>query len=693
MRKKGLSKKQVLVFNILVMMFFMPIGRVIAIHAESEELLEEQSSEHMVLEEDIFHFNGLLQENRADKSSQFEEIEDDWLYDGTEMSTEFIETPELIIEQRDVEQFVNETEGFKPSEEKTIIESGQLGTIPWSLDNTGTMTLGPGIFDEANDIGGRYATTDYFNHFAHRDLIHRIVITGKIELHGHMQGRHNHRESDDASKQGLFSNMLNVQTIEGVHYLDTTNVTNMATMFLNLHSLTDLDLSSFDTTNVKDMSHFFAGMRSITNLDLSSFNTTNVTNMGSMFSFMPNLTNLDVSNFNTENVISMESMFSSSSKLKELDLAHFDTRNVTTMTGMFMHTNELTNLDISNFDTSNVTEMAVMFANTPGLTTLDLSHFDTRKVTTMTGMFDGATSLTELNIQNFNMNGLTEAVTFFFRRAPLRKLVFGENVRFIGMPFLDDLPATDTHRPTWQNVGSGTPENPKGSFRLTSAELMAMYSGNTIADTWVWQPRFFSPFTIDIEGQGTVSPNTTQTVESDEIIDISAKAAPGWHFSHWRMDSGEGDIKDAGSATTTFEMGGEEVRLTAVFVDLNAMMSVRVPISAVFNTTASSNHKTIVSPMYTIYNDSSFGISVDVVTATNLTDVAIIEALNIKGNGNENPLIIQGTVKETNEFQLFYLLTEDSNTFGFTGTAAELPPDKVQITPSFDLVLRFVPNP
>ena len=48
-------------------------------------------------------------------------------------------------------------------------------------------------------------------------------------------------------------------------------------------SLTSLDLSNFDTSNVTDMSSMFYGCLNLKSLDLSSFDTSNVTNMSYMF--------------------------------------------------------------------------------------------------------------------------------------------------------------------------------------------------------------------------------------------------------------------------------------------------------------------------------------------------------------------------------------------------------------------------
>ena len=64
-------------------------------------------------------------------------------------------------------------------------------------------------------------------------------------------------------------------------------------------------------------------------------NTSNVTNMSSMFNNCSGLTSLDLSRFNTSKVINMSSMFSGCSNLAELDLSGWDMSNVTSMPSMF----------------------------------------------------------------------------------------------------------------------------------------------------------------------------------------------------------------------------------------------------------------------------------------------------------------------------------------------------------------------
>ena len=58
------------------------------------------------------------------------------------------------------------------------------------------------------------------------------------------------------------------------------------------------------------MLNMLNGCRGLTKIDLSRFDTSNVTNMNSMFFDCRALTGLDISNFNTINVINWNYMFS-----------------------------------------------------------------------------------------------------------------------------------------------------------------------------------------------------------------------------------------------------------------------------------------------------------------------------------------------------------------------------------------------
>ena len=211
----------------------------------------------------------------------------------------------------------------------------------------------------------------------------------------------------------FFGSLTTLETITGLEYLNTANVTDMHYMFYNCSKLTSLDVTHFNTANVTDMMSMFSNCSSLTSLDVTHFNTAKVTNMGNMFSSCSSFTSLDVTHFNTEKVTNMGRMFYSCSSLTSLDVTHFNTANVADMNGMFSSCLKLTSLDVTNFNTANVTDMSFMFSNCVALTSLDVTNFNTANVTGMTRMFLGCSSLTSLDVTNFNTAKVTDMSYMF----------------------------------------------------------------------------------------------------------------------------------------------------------------------------------------------------------------------------------------------------------------------------------------
>ena len=209
----------------------------------------------------------------------------------------------------------------------------------------------------------------------------------------------------NAHCMGMFDHPAITNIDFGDHF-NTTNVTNMASMFAGCNSLTSLDLSNFNTTNVTNMAYMFYKCFNLTSLDLSSFNTENVEKMSNMFNKCFNLTSLNLSSFNTENVTNMECMFDSCYSLTNLDISSFNTENVITMWKMFSNCSSLTSLDLTSFNTENVRIMSCMFDSCISLTNLDISSFNTGNVTLMWNMFNNCCSLSSLDLSNFNTSNV-----------------------------------------------------------------------------------------------------------------------------------------------------------------------------------------------------------------------------------------------------------------------------------------------
>ena len=81
-----------------------------------------------------------------------------------------------------------------------------------------------------------------------------------------------------------FYYMTNLQSISGIEYLNTEEVTNMSNMFSSCYNLISLDLSSFNTANVTDMTNMFKSCEKLKTIYVDGgWNTDNVTNSSGMF--------------------------------------------------------------------------------------------------------------------------------------------------------------------------------------------------------------------------------------------------------------------------------------------------------------------------------------------------------------------------------------------------------------------------
>ena len=193
------------------------------------------------------------------------------------------------------------------------------------------------------------------------------------------------------STASWFKRFKALTAIEGLQYLNTSEVTNMSDMFYNCSALTSLDLKNFNTSNVTEMNWMFTGCKALTSLDIKNFNTQKVWNMREMFSHCSALTSLNLSSFNTSNVENIVSMFAGCESLTTLDLSNFNTSNVTDMGTMFWACSGLTTLHLTNFNTSNVKNMEYMFAYCSKLASIVCNK--TWKSEKSQGMFKGCTAL------------------------------------------------------------------------------------------------------------------------------------------------------------------------------------------------------------------------------------------------------------------------------------------------------------
>ncbi|WKT14468.1 BspA family leucine-rich repeat surface protein [Lactococcus lactis] len=221
-----------------------------------------------------------------------------------------------VAQADDIKNSVNSAADNVTQLSSNNIASGTFGSCPWSIDDSGTLTISTGSFNNTN---GSSPWSNY------SEQIKNIIFTGKVLA------------SSDLSR--LFGYMSNLSTITGLENLDTTNANTMNSMFYKCSSLSSLDLSSWDTTNVTNMNSMFEQCSSLSSLNVSNWNTVNVSQMGLMFEQCSSLSSLNVSNWNTVNVTNMYSLFSGCTSLSNLDISNWNTTSVVNLGHMFYRCN------------------------------------------------------------------------------------------------------------------------------------------------------------------------------------------------------------------------------------------------------------------------------------------------------------------------------------------------------------------
>lgn len=207
---------------------------------------------------------------------------------------------------------------------------------------------------------------------------------------------------------------LNVTAINNLDYIDMSNCTNTSKMFEWAKNVISLDVGSMNTSNVTDMSSMFENMHACTTIiGLENFDVSNVTSIAHLLSYdialstIPNLGGWNITNkckdisyaFNSIGYTASKNNTSKWLDTITYDYSNWDVSNVENMSHAFANAFKLKTLDLSGWDTSNVTDMSYMFDMTDSInksylaTIYGLADFDVSNVTNMDYMFHECRSL------------------------------------------------------------------------------------------------------------------------------------------------------------------------------------------------------------------------------------------------------------------------------------------------------------
>ena len=222
--------------------------------------------------------------------------------------------------------------------------------------------------------------------------------------------------------------------------------------------------------------------------------------LNNLFDYLSNVTDIEgIEQLDTSKTTKMQRVFGGCSSLTSLDLTSWDVSKVVDIFSLFNGATNMQSLNVSNWDTSSMTNITYAFSTMSKLKNLDLSRWRVTPLNATQGVFMGDSSLEELDLTGFDMTKLPSSsynkyvMTLFFQNTnSLKSLKLSDKFRIWGTDDtnveLPEILPNNEYSGKWENIGSGTNENPNGKDVWTSKELTQNFNLNPKNDTYVWQP-------------------------------------------------------------------------------------------------------------------------------------------------------------------------------------------------------------
>ena len=256
--------------------------------------------------------------------------------------------------------------------------------------------------------------------------------------------------SNAAPTSITFNNKENIKTITKLKGLDTSNVTDMNSMFNGCSSLTTLDLSSLNTSKVTTMQEMFSGCTSLTSLNLSDLNMKKLQYVAHMFYDCSSLTDVFISQEVTLNRLTNNLSKGDISYIPKTATIHYNGvdykwNNKWTISEINVHVlygeavdeskalptitlndkvntpNLYTPFNIFHLETwSNASPTSIIINNKSNIKSLSKMQLDTSNITDMSNLFNGCSSLTTLDLSKWNISNVTNMQNMFLGCSSLK---------------------------------------------------------------------------------------------------------------------------------------------------------------------------------------------------------------------------------------------------------------------------------
>jgi surface protein len=347
----------------------------------------------------------------------------------------------------------------------------------------------------------------------------------------------------------LFYNLVNLQEIDGLDKLDTSNVTSMSAMFELCNRLENFEgLKDWDVSNVTDMSMMFQFTGIENTASLSKWNVSNVKTFFATFANCESLANISsLANWDVGNAEMFGALFGGCVQLENIEpLSSWNTSRAENIDDLLSFT-AVQNLEpLRNWEVKNVHGMHEVFNNCKALEDATaLGNWNAENITLIEDIFSDCVNLKKVDLSSFNTRSVFNGIHgwVFANCRQLQSIKLGKDSVFTKNA---NLPAIDTSSGEYTGEWIGLIT---GRVYSSSDDFMTNYDGSQ-PDTYVWRKaptymvsyRFISVLTektlpdeITKLLPSAVTGNLTQEViTSPELSATEIITADGaWTFKGW----------------------------------------------------------------------------------------------------------------------------------------------------------------